>query len=132
MDFPFEWLLDGFPSGWIIDVWNCRGTLKPYSKGGYGKKYKLEKGLVWYELEYFTIPIVAREKEQWGSNEKLRRKVEGFLWGILERRGGAINSSGWYNITEDELNELRAIIQKYKEPQQEANLAKLFEMIVQV
>jgi hypothetical protein len=128
-EYSFEWLLGGSsPSGWVIDVWDCHGVLKPYEMAGYGVKNKLPEGWEWFDIGHFSIPIATKEKPLWEANERLRRKVEGFLWGILERRGGAINWSGWYNITVDEAEELSAIVQKYGRPEgKETNLAWLFE-----
>ena len=129
MEYPLEWLLgESPPSGWVIDVWDCHGVLKPYEKAGYGRKYELPEGWEWLDIGHFSIPILTEERPLWVGNERLRRKVEGFCWRILKRRGGAINWSGWYNITANEVEELRAIVQKYGRPEgKETNLAWLFE-----
>ncbi len=115
----------GIPSGWIIDVWDCHGVLKPEEEGGKGRLYKLPEGYEWLDIGWFTVPILSSEKQYY--TEKLKRKIHGWLESILERRGGAINRSGWYTIYAHEIDELRTILIKHSPPKTtEVSLAHLF------
>ncbi|MGB9672412.1 MAG: hypothetical protein ACPLZY_04620 [Candidatus Norongarragalinales archaeon] len=115
----------GIPSGWIIDVWNCHGVLKPLSEAGYGRLFELPEGMEWLDIGWFTVPILSSEKQYY--TEKLKRKIHGWLESILSRRGGAINFSGIYPIYIDEVEELRTILIKYSPPKMaEVSLTHLF------
>ena len=122
MEMMFEW---GIPSGWIIDVWNCHGILKPETEAGKGGLYELPEGLEWMNIGWFTVPILSAEKQYY--TEKLKRKIHGWLESILSRRGGAINMSGLYPIYIHEIDELRTILIKHSPPKTtEVSLTHLF------
>jgi len=115
----------GLPSGWVIDVWNCHGVLKLEEDAGKGCLSKLPEGMEWLDIGYFSIPVKTDRKQFY--TEKLKRKIEGFLFSILERRGGAINMSGIYPIYADEFDRLIEILAKHSPPATtEVSLANLF------
>jgi hypothetical protein len=102
------------PSGWVIHVWDCRGTLLPADPDEQEELLKMiRRGeLVWLEIEYFKIPV-RREVQSKFENERLKKKIASWFWKLLGRRGGGINISGLYTVFIDELEELNEIIEKY-------------------
>ena len=113
----------GLPSGWIVDIWNCHGIVKPQQFAGYGnqsdeilkdlEKHTGEK-YVWFDTGYYTIPIQERklkEIREAGLEEEFAERSEKVLdWIVYDRNGGAINISGFYTITFEELRALEKVI----------------------
>jgi hypothetical protein len=113
----FDVLRYGEPSGWAIAVWDCIGKLVPTDSDAYETMLKMldEGKLVWLKVGNFKIPVYASELEKWEKNERLKRKLEGWCWKVLEHRGGAINWSGVYLVYASELDEFNEIVVKYSE-----------------
>lgn len=96
-------LLPGGSTLWTIDVWNCRGTFKPTHLGlGCGCKPDLPPGWRWYDLGWFTMPL----PDDVELRDEQKEKIEKILWDAIERAGGAINISGWYNVFQPELDRI--------------------------
>jgi len=112
---------------WVIDVWDCHGVLKMRDWGvGYGCKPELPRGLEWLNIGYFDVPIRSEERHLW--DERLKRRVNGILSGILEENGGAINWSGIYPVYEYQLDKIyEAVIKYHKQEPRRINLSILFE-----
>jgi len=99
------------PSGWIIDIWDCHGVLKPEEYAGYGNKSDeiLEElgDFVWFECGRYTVPLhdkIVEDVRKAGLEEELSRKLERVLdWIVYHCNGGAINFSGFYMVSVDEL-----------------------------
>ena len=116
----------GMPSGWIIDIWNCHGVLKPEVFAGYGNKSdeilkELQEATgheyVWFSVGYYTIPIQKRildDVKKHGLEEKLAEEVEKILNNIVyDINGGAINISGFYFVPLEELERLEEKVKEY-------------------
>jgi hypothetical protein len=88
------------PSGWYLDVWDCRGTLKPgESLLGYGSTYDLPPGWRWAETGWFRFPCPPGVRPRYAA-------VRRALAEALDRAGGAINTSGWYPVPQDLMDRL--------------------------
>lgn len=100
-------IIPGGSTAWTLDVWDCRGTLKPTALGlGYGCRPELPDGWEWYELEWFTIPVPKGTELTREQGEEIAE----VLWKVLDRRGGAINMSGWYPAFEEDIEQISAVI----------------------
>jgi len=109
-----ESLKHGGFSGWVIRVWDCKGTLMPYDDQTYEFEKRIENGeIVMFRIGNFEIPILKSDYEKWEKNKKLQKKVEAWFWSILKARGGGINISGFYWVYNKELERLNRIIAKY-------------------
>ena len=116
----------GIPTDWVIDVYDCHGVLKMREWGvGYGCKPQLPQGLEWLNVGYFDVPIKSEEKHLW--DERLKRKINGILMGILQENDGAINWSGIYTVYQHQLERIFIAVAKYHKSQsQQISLATLF------
>ncbi len=92
-------------SNWRIDVWNCRGVLKPVEHCGYGSKPEIE-GLEWFSVGYFSIPLKKGEK----IDNETAEKIEKILFEELDYHGGAINWSGFYPVRHQTMTRLKLIL----------------------
>jgi len=114
------------PSGWMIDIYNCHGVLKPDGWAGYGivddeilKKIEDETGvkhLLWYNTGYYSIALtqelINKVREE-NIEDIFRERLERVLSWIIEyQNGGAINISGFYTVTVDEMNAIQKTIQR--------------------
>jgi len=94
-------------SGWVLDVWDCRGTLKPLEAGvGYGSLFQLPKGWRWYRGQWFSFPVPRGTR----VTQKRRAEIEKILYDVLESNGGAINISGWYPVSDEHIDAINATL----------------------
>jgi len=113
----------GLPSGWVIDVWNCHGVVKPKEFAGYGNQSdtilkELEnmtgKKYIWFDTGYYTVPVqeerLSKIKEAGLEKEFAERTENVCNWIVYDRNGGAINMSGFYTVTDEELLALEKVI----------------------
>ena len=121
-----SWIASGrIPSGWVIDIWNCHGVVKPKKFAGYGSmsdemleefREKSGKEYIWFNCGYYTTPLrkdIYEVVKKAGLDEELRERLEKVLnWIVYEQNGGAINFSGFYMISVDELEALETTIQR--------------------
>ena len=119
-------IFGGIPTDWVIDVYDCHGVLKMRDWGvGYGCKPELPEGLEWLNVGYFDVPIRSEEKRLW--DERLKRKINGILLGILEENDGAINWSGIYTVYQHQLEAIFETVAKYhKSKPKPVSLKQLF------
>ncbi|MHA1834129.1 MAG: hypothetical protein ACTSV7_09065 [Candidatus Baldrarchaeia archaeon] len=107
----------------VIDVWNCRGTVKNSKWGvGYGCQPDLPKGLKWEKIGYFIIPIPADIQ----LNDTHKAQIEEVLGQIVDR-DGAINMSGWYPIEDSDRERL---LKAFKGQLVEADLSAMANKIL--
>ncbi len=132
----------GMPSGWVIDVWNLHGVLKPAQFAGHGnqsdeilKFLQRETGVEyeWLDCGYFTVPFMAGVRkimEEWNRTEKIRERMERILFWILDKQnGGMINLSGFYPVSFMELGAIEISISRGLSIRQEAwELLKYLEV----
>ena len=98
-------------SGWLVDVWNCRGVLKPCGFEGYGNQ---DDGILrfleeqrpgmkhrWEDVGWFTIPVPANAV----LTRRQRRRINSILAEEVERLG-AINQSGFYPVSKKAMEKL--------------------------
>ena len=116
----------GIPTDWVIDVYDYHGVLKMREWGvGYGCKPQLPQGLEWLNVGYFDVPIKSEEKHLW--DERLKRKINGILMGILQENDGAINWSGIYTVYQHQLEQIFMAVAKYHaKPKVQVTLSPLF------
>jgi len=89
-------------SGWVVDVWNCRGVLKRRTWGvGYGSIPPAP--CVWVDLGWFTVPV----REGADLTDEESAEVVDLLFDVLDHRGGALNMSGFYPVSEEEIEQVR-------------------------
>jgi len=130
-----EFLINNrMPSGWVIDVWNCHGVLKPQRFAGYGnmsdeilkeaEKIQKEK-YVWFDCGYYTVPLresIKNDIEKAGLLDELTERLEKVLsWILYDRNDGAINFSGFYMVSIDELKAVEKTIQRVRKKAKKEN-----------
>ena len=115
----------GFPSGWIIDIWNCHGVLKPQNFAGYGNQSdeilkdaekNTGKKYTWFDCGYYTVPLrveIFEKIKKANLTDELAKRLEKVLdWIVYERNNGAINISGFYMVTIEEITAAEKTIQR--------------------
>jgi hypothetical protein len=98
-------------SGWLIDVWNCHGVLKPCGFEGYGNQdpkileflNEQRSGMThrWEAIGWFTIPVPGNAM----LSKRQKERIDNILAAEVERNG-MINQSGFYPVSAKTLEKL--------------------------
>jgi len=94
------------PEVWIVDIWNCQGTLKPLRLAGFGTTFDLPPGWTWVRAGRFLVPV---REGPLPSSEALVQ-AEGILLDEIELAGGGLNISGWYRLSEEAMERLDVLL----------------------